>query len=61
MLSNILTQLKKMFSGPTEQENLDAFIAKQHPTSVCDVEYWMNVYDRRQHAQRSQNIVYWNN
>jgi hypothetical protein len=48
MLSNL--------TAPTEQENLDAFIARQQPTSVGDVEYWITVYDRRQYSNRSHNI-----
>ena len=48
MLSKIIQTLQKLFTAPTEQESLDAFISAQHPTSVCDVEYWIDVYDRNQ-------------
>jgi hypothetical protein len=56
MLSNLLSFFKRAFTAPTEQENLDAFIARQQPTSVGDVEYWITVYDRRQYSNRSHNI-----
>lgn len=58
MLSNIIQSLQKLFIGPTEQETLDAFIAAQRPTSVCDVEYWINQYDRKQYQSRSSNFSY---
>lgn len=57
MLSKLLSFFKKSFVAPTEQENLDKFIAAQHPTSVGDVEYWMGVYDRR-HRQHSFTAMY---
>ena len=47
-----------MFTAPTEQNKLDAFIARQQPTSVGDVEYWINVYDRRQYTDRSSSFTY---
>ena len=58
MLSNIIAKVKQAFTSPTEQEKLDAFIERQHPTSVGDVEYWINVYDRKQYAERSANFSY---
>lgn len=60
MLSKFFETLQKAFTAPSEQDNLDAFIAAQHPTSVTDVEYWINVYDRRQHAARSNNFYQYN-
>jgi len=56
MLSNLLSFFKAIFTAPTEQESLDAFISAQHPTSVGDVEYWIEVYDRRQYLNRSKNF-----
>ena len=61
MLSNLIEKFQRVFAAPTEQEKLDAFIAQQQPTSVCDVEYWINVYDRNQHTQRSSSFVYYGN
>jgi len=58
MLSKFIESLQKIFSAPTEQERLDDFITRQEPTSVGDVEYWINVYDRAQFNQRSANIGY---
>lgn len=58
MLSKFFESLQKAFAAPTEQEKLDDFITRQHPTSVGDVEYWINVYDREQHRQRSANFTY---
>jgi hypothetical protein len=58
MLSNIIEKVKQCFAPASRQETLDAFIEAQHPTSVCDVEYWINVYDRRQYAERSSNFSY---
>ena len=58
MLSNIINKIKQMFTAPTEQNKLDAFIARQQPTSVGDVEYWINVYDRRQYTDRSSSFTY---
>ena len=48
MLSNLIDAVKSAFTPQSEQETLDAYIAAQHPTSVYDVEYWMNEYDRKQ-------------
>ena len=56
MLSKLLSFFKNAFTAPSEQERLDAFISAQHPTSVGDVEYWINVYDRMQHKNRSQSF-----
>jgi hypothetical protein len=56
MLSKLLSFFKHAFTAPSEQEQLDAFIAAQHPTSVCDVEYWIGVYDRQQYKNRSQGF-----
>ena len=58
MLSNIISKIKQAFTAPTEQSRLDAFIAKQQPTSVGDVEYWINVYDRMQYTNRSSSFSY---
>jgi hypothetical protein len=58
MLYNIIEKLKQIFSEPSEQSKLDAFIAQQQPTSVGDVEYWINVYDRRQYLDRSSSFSY---
>ena len=60
MLSNLLERVKKAFAPISEQDRLDAFIAEQHPTSVCDVEYWLNEYDRRQYRARSSSFD-WHN
>ena len=56
MLSNLINKLKKMFEPESEQSKLDAFIARQQPTSVCDVEYWIRVYDHKQHKSRLHNL-----
>jgi hypothetical protein len=56
MLSNIIEKVKQAFAPQTYQESLDDFITRQQPTSVGDVEYWINVYDRKQHLDRSSNF-----
>lgn len=48
MLSKIAAFFKSLTKTNTLQEELDAFIARHQPTSVGDVEYWINVFDRRQ-------------
>ena len=48
MLAKITELLKTVFKTPTLQEELDAFITQQKPTSPGDVEYWITVFDRRQ-------------
>jgi len=58
MLSNLIEKFQKALQGPTEQEKLDEFVTRQHPTSVGDVEYWINEYDRIQYRQRSANFIY---
>ena len=60
MLSKLLTFINKIFTAPSEQERLDAFITRQQPTSVGDVEYWINVYDRIQYNNRSQSFGHYN-
>lgn len=56
MLSKIIETVKQAFAPVSEQSQLDAFIEQQHPTSVCDVEYWINVYDRKRYTERSSNF-----
>jgi hypothetical protein len=58
MLYNLIEKVKQVFTSPSEQEKLDDFITRQHPTSVGDVEYWINVYDRKQYLERSSNFSY---
>lgn len=58
MLANLIKQVKQAFAVPDQQDQLDKFIREQHPTSVGDVEHWIKIYDRRQHAGRSANIGY---
>jgi hypothetical protein len=58
MLSNLLERVKSAFKPVSEQERIDAYIAEKQPTNVCDVEYWLNEYDRRQHRARSSNFDY---
>jgi hypothetical protein len=58
MLSNIIEKVKQAFTPSTRQDDLDAFIERQQPTSVSDVEYWMQEYDRKQYADRSSNFSY---
>lgn len=48
MLAKIAAFFKTIFKTPTHQEELDAFIAQHKPTSACDVEYWIAVFDRQQ-------------
>lgn len=56
MLANLINRVKQAFAVPDQQDQLDKFIRDQHPTSVCDVEHWINVYDRNQFANRSANF-----
>jgi hypothetical protein len=58
MLSNIIAKVKQAFTPESEQDKLDDFIARQQPTSVGDVEYWINVYDRNKYLDRSSNFSY---
>lgn len=48
MLAKITELLKSIFKTPSLHDELDAFITRQQPTSVGDVEHWINVFDRRQ-------------
>ena len=60
MLSFILEKLKQLSSQPSEQQQLDDFIIKHCPTSVGDVEHWINEYDRRQCSNHLNNFGYRN-
>jgi hypothetical protein len=41
--------MQAIFVPMSDQETLDEFITRQHPTSICDVEYYIRMYDRRQY------------
>lgn len=56
MLSKFIKNLQKLFTAPTSQSELDAFIKSKNPTSVGDVEYWIDVYDRKQYIDRSRSF-----
>jgi hypothetical protein len=61
MLSKLLKRIRDAFTPQSDQDRLDEFITKQQPTSVCDVEHWINVYDRNQHNQRSSVFNHYRN
>jgi len=46
MLYNIFKKIQQFFAKNDYQSNLDEFISRHHPTSVCDVEHLISVYDR---------------
>ena len=58
MISKLLQRIKYAFTPQSEQSKLEEFITKQQPTSVCDVEYWINVYDRKQYADRTARFTH---
>lgn len=58
MLSKLIERLLNAFIPEPEQDKLDEFITRQQPTSVCDVEYWINVYDRKQYENRASTFSY---
>jgi len=47
-LLNKITQWFKLVFAPVSLENeLDAYITSKHPTTPAEVEYWIDVYDRK--------------
>jgi len=39
---------KELFTAPTQQNELEAYILAHNPTSVGDVDYWTSQFDRLQ-------------
>ena len=37
--------LKEWLNSPSLQSRLDAFISSKNPTTVAEVEYWIQYYD----------------
>ena len=59
MLSNLIAKVKQAFTPVSEHELLDAYVAAHQPTSVYDVEYWIQEYDRKQRSPSlSSNFSY---
>ena len=56
MLSKLINRVKFAFAPVSPQDSLDAFIQSKNPTTVCEVEYWIKVYDREQYSNRSANF-----
>ena len=51
--------LKKLFVAKSEQDKLDEFITNQRPTTVNEVEYWTDVYDRRRHNSQASTYFHY--
>lgn len=42
----LLQWVKSLFSAPSYQDSLDAFITGKHPRNTAEVEYWIQYYDQ---------------
>ena len=59
MLFKIIEKIKQAFTPISEQDALTQYIERHHPTSVYDVEYWIQQYDRKQYnTAHSSNFGY---
>lgn len=43
----LLKWIKSLFVEASYQDSLDSFIASKRPTSPCEVEHWIRVYDQK--------------
>jgi hypothetical protein len=47
ILAYLISKISRVFTPTTYGEELTQFIEAQHPSSVADVEYWIEQFDRR--------------
>ncbi len=52
LVTYLIEKIKRAFEPTTYGDELEHFVASHHPTTVTDVEYWINQYDRRQQRAR---------
>lgn len=41
----LLQWIKSLFSAPSYQDSLDAFVTAKRPQSVAEVEYWTHYFE----------------
>jgi hypothetical protein len=42
----LLNLIKSLFTAPSHQDALDAFVSSKQPTTVAEVEHWIRFYDQ---------------
>lgn len=50
--------IKRAFEPATYGQELEQFVASHNPSTVADVEYWIDQYDRRQQRKPSGMFGY---
>jgi hypothetical protein len=43
----LLTWIKSLFTAPSYQDELDAYVTSKYPTTTAEVEHWIRQYDQR--------------
>jgi hypothetical protein len=43
----LLKWIKSLFTAPSYQDELDAYVTSKHPTTTAEVEHWIRQYDLR--------------
>lgn len=41
----LINWIKSLFSAPSYQDRLEAFVVSKHPSTVTEVEHWIEYYD----------------
>ena len=50
----LLKWIKSLFSAPSYQDSLDAFVAAKHPHNVAEVEYWVQYFENHRQGWSSK-------
>jgi hypothetical protein len=46
----LLKWITSLFSAPSYQDSLDAFVTTKHPHNVAEVEYWIQYFELHNHG-----------
>jgi len=43
--------IKSLFTAPSQQDELDAYVASKNPSTTAEVEHWVRQYDLHQRKE----------
>ena len=58
LLTYLIDKLSSAFEPTSYRDELTRFVESNHPSTVADVEYWIDQYDRRQQRKPSGMFGY---
>jgi hypothetical protein len=56
MLKKLVNIFNQIFYMQSEQQKLELYISQHNPTSVADVEHWIQQFDRSNHSNYSAGV-----